>query len=41
MRVAFSMGPEVAAFEAGFAEEVARFGMDWTLQAGGAGAARC
>ena len=32
MRVAFSMGPEIAAFEKGFAEEVARFGLDWTLR---------
>jgi formyltetrahydrofolate deformylase len=32
MRVAFSMGPGIAAFERGFAEEVARFGLDWTLR---------
>ena len=39
MRVAFSMGPGVAAFEAGFAEEVARFGHGLDAQAGGAAAA--
>ncbi len=32
MRVGFSMGPEIAAFERGFAEDVARFGLDWTLR---------
>jgi formyltetrahydrofolate deformylase len=32
MRVAFSMEGGVAGFEAGFAEEVARFGLEWTLR---------
>jgi formyltetrahydrofolate deformylase len=36
MRVAFAMGRPIAAFEAGFAEEVARFGLDWTLRPAGA-----
>jgi formyltetrahydrofolate deformylase len=32
MRVAFGMDAGIADFEAGFAEEVARFGLDWTLR---------
>ncbi len=31
MRVAFAMDRPIAAFEAGFAEEVDRLGLDWTL----------
>ncbi len=31
MRVAFAMDRPIAAFEAGFAEDVARFGLDWRL----------
>jgi len=32
MRVAFGMGEGIAAFQEGFADEVARFGLDWTLR---------
>ena len=32
MRVAFTMERPIEAFRAGFAEEVARFGLDWTLR---------
>ena len=39
MRVAFRMDGDRAAFETGFAEEAGRFGLDWTLRAGGATAA--
>ena len=44
MRVAFSMGPGISAFEKGFAEDFARFGMDWSLrpvEAAQAGADPC